>query len=246
MTRFPAAAADPPNPTRPAHFAPYDPDLLGARGGFGCRPAILVVDLINGFTDPAYPPAAELDEVVANTRALLDIARELGHPVIFTAVAFSSDGVEGSVWRRKMPALDCLRESTPAVEVDARLGRRPGEPVVVKRAASAFFGTGLATILTSAGVDSVMLTGATTSGCVRASVIDSCSAGFPTVVPASCVGDRHPGAHEANLFDIDAKYADVVDHETAVEQLSRASTPSASADTGLRPGVGTSRSGIAR
>ena len=137
---------------------------FGGRGGFGARPAVLVVDLCAGFTNPAYPPGTNLDQVVRNTRALLDRARSQLIPVVFTTIAFAADGVEGRIWRRKMPALNCLVEGSAAVDLDARLGRRPEEPVVVKRAASAFAGTGLAALLVSLGADSLVVAGATTSG----------------------------------------------------------------------------------
>ena len=143
-------------------------------------------------------------------RTLLDHARLAGLPVIFTTIAFGADGVEGQVWRRKMPALECLVEGSDATRVDGRLGRRAAEPVVVKRGASAFGGTGLPAMLVALGADSLVVTGATTSGCVRATVVDACMAGYRTVVPAECVGDRHAGAHAANLFDMQAKYADVL------------------------------------
>lgn len=195
-------------PTVP--LTPYG-DGLGGTVGLGARPAVLVVDLVAGFTDPAYPPGTDLDDVVASTRALLDQARRAGLPVVFTTIAFAPDGVEGRVWRQKMPALDCLIEGSPPTRVDERLRRRPRtEPLVVKRTASAFGGTGLAATLMALGADSLVVTGATTSGCVRATVVDACMAGYRTVVPAECVGDRHAGAHEANLFDMQAKYADVV------------------------------------
>lgn len=190
--------------------APYDGSALGGTVGLGARPAIVVVDLVNGFTDPSYPPGTDLDVVVSETLRLLSRARSLGLPIVFTTIAFSADGVEGRVWRAKMPALDCLLEGSVAVAVDARLGRRPDEPLVAKRAASAFGGTGLNALLVSLGADSLIVTGATTSGCVRATVVDSCMAGYRTIVPAECVGDRHAGAHVANLFDMQAKYADVL------------------------------------
>jgi nicotinamidase-related amidase len=103
-----------------------------------------------------------------------------------------------------------MTEGSPAVAIDPRLGRLDSEPLVVKRAASAFAGTGLASLLATLGVDTLVVTGATTSGCIRATVADACAAGYVTLVPESCVGDRHQGPHEANLFDMDAKYADVV------------------------------------
>jgi nicotinamidase-related amidase len=190
-------------------LTPYAGGGLGGTVGPGRRPAVIVVDLVTGFTDPAYPPGTDLDEVVASTRTLLDQARALGLPVVFTTIAFAPDGVEGRVWRQKMPALECLAEGSDAVAVDKRLGRLESEPVIVKRAASAFGGTGFSATLVALGADSLIVTGATTSGCVRATVVDACMAGYPVTVPAECVGDRHPGAHEANLFDMQAKYANV-------------------------------------
>ena len=203
---------------------PYGEGLGGGTVGLGPRPAVLVVDLVAGFTDPAYPPGTDLDDVVAATRALLDTARRAGLPVVFSTIAFAPDGAEGRVWRQKMPVLECLTEGSPATAVDGRLGRRPGEPLVVKRAASAFAGTGLAATLVALGADSLIVTGATTSGCVRATVVDACMAGYRTVVPAECVGDRHRGAHEANLFDIQAKYADVVSAGQLTRTLGEAVT----------------------
>jgi maleamate amidohydrolase len=205
----PASPDDAPVTGPGVRLTPYAGGGLGGQVSLGVRPAVIVVDLVAGFTDPAYPPGTDLDDVVASTRALLDRARGLGLPVIFTTIAFAADGVEGRVWRQKMPALKCLVEGSHAVVVDKRLGRLPTEPVVAKRAASAFTGTGLPATLVAVGADSLIVTGATTSGCVRATVVDACMAGYPTVVPAECVGDRHPGAHEANLFDMQAKYADV-------------------------------------
>lgn len=190
-------------------LTPYAGGGLGGRVTLGARPAVLVIDLVNAFTDPSYPPGTDLDDVVASTRTLAEAARGRGLPVIFTTIAFAPDGVEGRVWRAKMPALECLAEGSDAVAVDPRLGRLAGEPLVVKRAASAFTGTGLPAVLLALGADSLIVTGATTSGCVRATVVDGCMAGYPTLVPEQCVGDRHPGAHAANLFDMQAKYADV-------------------------------------
>lgn len=190
-------------------LTPYAGGGLGGMVGLGARPAVIVVDLVTGFTDPVYPPGTDLDDVVTNTRTLLDQARLLGLPVLFTTIAFAPDGVEGRVWRQKMPALECLMEGSDAIAVDKRLARQEAEPLVVKRTASAFGGTGLPAMLVALGADSLVVTGATTSGCVRATVVDACMAGYPTVVPVECVGDRHPGAHQANLFDMQAKYADV-------------------------------------
>ncbi|GII63725.1 N-carbamoylsarcosine amidase [Sphaerisporangium krabiense] len=184
------------------------PAGLGGRLTPGARPAVVVVDLINGFTDPACPPGADLGEVVAATARLLAHARARGWPVFFTTISYAPGEPDSLVWLRKMPALAALAEGTPWVEVDARL--KGGEPVLVKKQASAFHGTGLAALLAESGADTLVVTGATTSGCVRATVIDACALNYPVFVPAECVGDRQAGPHAANLYDIDAKYADVI------------------------------------
>ena len=189
---------------------------FGQRLRPGLRPAVVVIDLMLGFTDPACPLGADLDTVVHATRSLLDSARAHEVPVIFTSVEFSSDGVEGSVWHRKLPALQFLTEGQRWVELDPRMQRKPDEPIIVKRAASAFTGTGLATVLTTLRVDSLIVCGASTSGCVRATAVDACMAGWPTFVPQECVGDRSAAQHEANLIDIELKYADVISVHDAI------------------------------
>lgn len=192
---------------------------LGGRLQPGARPAVVVIDLIRGFTDPACPPGSDLDAVVAATRQVLDAARAASAPVLFTSIAFTPDELDSTLWLTKMPAMRALLADSPWVAVDERLAPRPDEPVVTKRAASGFHGTDLAARLSAARADSLVLCGATTSGCVRATAIDACALGIPTFVPRECVGDRASGPHEANLFDIDAKYADVIDLDQALAQL---------------------------
>ncbi len=196
---------------------------IGGRLSVGHRPALLVVDLAVGFTDDAWAPGCDLDNVVERTAELVRRARASGHPVIFTTIAFAADALEGHVWLAKMPGLRCMSEGSPAVAIDPRLGRLDSEPLIVKRAASAFAGTGLASLLATLRVDTLVITGATTSGCIRATVVDACTAGYPTLVPESCVGDRHQGPHEANLFDMNAKYADVVTFDRALALFDEAS-----------------------
>jgi maleamate amidohydrolase len=188
---------------------------FGGGAGFGSRPAVVVVDLIEGFTDPASPLGADLDEVVAATRTLLDAAREAGVRVLFTTVVYDEANARAAaVFRRKVPALDVLRPGSRWIEVDARLGRRDDEPVLAKAFASAFFGTALTSMLV--GCDTLVVCGASTSGCIRATVVDAVQHGLVPVVPRECVGDRWAAAHEANLFDIEAKYGDVVSLSEAV------------------------------
>jgi nicotinamidase-related amidase len=185
----------------------------------GNNPAVLVVDLIYGFTDPGCVLGAELDEAVGATRRILDTARALGRFAVFTTTRYEPHLADSGVWPQKMPGLAVLQAGRREVEVDTRLGRTGGEPLVVKKGASAFFGTNLASILVSRRVDTVVLCGATTSGCVRATAVDLLQYGFPTLVPEEAVGDRAAAPHQANLVDIDAKYADVVPVEEVLRYL---------------------------
>jgi nicotinamidase-related amidase len=171
---------------------------------------VLVVDFSCGFTDPACTLGADMTPEVEATRRLLDTAREKGLPVIFTTIGFEPSGKDGGLWLQKAPALADLELGGRWVEIDPRLDRREDETIVLKKGASGFFGTNLASILVSQGVDTVILCGATTSGCVRATAVDLLQYGWPTIVPRECVGDRAQAPHDANLFDIQAKYADVV------------------------------------
>lgn len=183
---------------------------LGGALTFGDRPAVLVVDLINGFTDPAFPAGSQIDDVVENTRNLLVLARSKQLPVIYTTIAYTPAMQKSNVWLTKMPAMNGLLEGTHWVAVDKRLDMRDDEILLVKRGASAFFGTDLLAHLASRNVDSLIVCGATTSGCVRATVVDGCMAGYRCFVPRECVGDRAVAPHEANLFDIQAKYGEVM------------------------------------
>lgn len=188
----------------------YTRARIGGRIGLRDRPAVIVVDFSCGFTDVACALGSDLTEEIEATRRLLDAARSRGIPAIFTTIGYDEDLVDAGIWPKKMPALRELRIGTRWVQIDERLGRRPDEPIVLKKGASAFFGTNLTAILASRAIDSVILCGATTSGCVRATAIDLLQHGYPTVVPRECVGDRAHAPHEANLFDIQAKYAEVL------------------------------------
>lgn len=192
---------------------------LGHPLALGTRPAVLVVDLIYGFTDPGCMLGTELGDVVSTTRRILDAARSRGLLIVFTTVQYEAHLADCGLWLHKMPGLEVLRAGRREVEVDTRLGRTGEEPLVVKKGPSAFFGTNLASILISQRVDTVVLCGATTSGCVRASAVDLLQYGFPTLVPREAVGDRATAPHEANLIDIDAKYADVVSVDEVLRYL---------------------------
>jgi len=194
----------------------YAKARLGESVTMGSRPAVLVVDFSCGFTDPECALGSDLTPQVEATSRLLDAAREKGLPVIFTTIGFEPSLKDGGLWLQKVPSLGDLQLGGQWVEIDPRLARRPDETVIVKKGASAFFGTNLAAILISQGVDSIILCGATTSGCIRATAIDLIQYGYPTLVPRECVGDRAQAPHDANMFDIQAKYADVVSLDEAL------------------------------
>jgi maleamate amidohydrolase len=194
----------------------YAAARLGQAVTMGERPAVLVVDFSCGFTDPGCALGSDLSNEVEATRRLLDAARAKGLPVIFTTIGFEASLRDGGLWLQKVPSLGDLQVGGRWVEIDPRLAPREDETIVLKKGASAFFGTNLAAILVSQGIDSVLLCGATTSGCIRATAIDLLQYGFPALVPRECVGDRAQAPHEANLFDIHAKYADVVSLDDAL------------------------------
>jgi nicotinamidase-related amidase len=190
------------------------------RAGFGERPALVVVDVNRGFTDPASPLVCDLDECVAAIARLLDAFRRAELPVIFTTVCYDDFGKQAAaVFLEKIPALLVLEPGSPWVEIDPRIAPVEGEPVLSKYFASAFFGTTLASLLASAGADTVVVTGASTSGCVRATALDAMQHGYRVVVPREAVGDRNQAAHDANLYDLDTKYADVVSVEDVLAEL---------------------------
>ncbi len=193
------------------------------RVGFGERPALLIVDFIKGFTDTACPLGSNFDVQIEKTSQILRVFREKSLPVHFTTTAYDSKMISAGVFVKKVPSLAHLKLGSEWIEIDDRLKPENGEIVWTKHYASAFFGTSLASTLLVEKVDTLFIVGCTTSGCVRASAVDSCQHGFRTIVVQDCVGDRSPYAHEANLFDMDAKYADVVSLEEALDYLAKLS-----------------------
>ncbi len=197
----------------------YEQRGFARRVGFGERPALLIVDFIVAFTDPSSPLASNYDAEVEAARELLMAARGKGVPIFFTTVEYEEDLRDAGVFLMKVPSLSILKKGSRMTAIDERLAPKPGEHVIVKKYASAFFGTSLTSTLTALRCDTVVIGGCTTSGCVRASAVDSCQHGFRTIVVREAVGDRAPGPHEANLFDIDAKYGDVVSLGEVLEYL---------------------------
>ena len=190
--------------------------------GFGQTPALLIIDFTYGFTDADPFGGGNIGAAIERTQVLLEHARTVGMPIAFTRVVYADDGSDVGTFCLKVPALKTLTETAQASQIVAALSPRAGEHIVRKTQASAFFGTGLAPWLTMRGVDTLLVTGCTTSGCVRASVIDSCSHNFRTIVVSDCVGDRAHGPHEANLFDMEQKYADVAASERVMQRLRKA------------------------
>ena len=186
----------------------------------GRSPAVVVVDLQTAFTDPEYALGSDLDETVEATARLVDAAHDHGVPVFYTRVVWREDYRDGAVFAIKAaPSDDGLVEGSEYLEIDPRLDVAPSDHVIDKDQASAFFETELATMLTFEGVDTTIVAGATTSGCVRASVVDACQHGYVPLVPEECVGDRARDPHEANLFDMHSKYAEVMSLDDVLEYV---------------------------
>jgi len=183
---------------------------FGARLGLGRRPALLMVDFARAYFESHSPLYAGAPHVIARAQALLHWARTRGLLVCHTRVEYRTDGMDGGVFFRKLPALAVFCAGNPLSEVVEALAPMEGEPILTKQYASAFFGTALASLLTAQGIDSVVIAGMSTSGCVRASAVDAMQHGFIPIVVADACGDRHAAPHEANLFDLQAKYADVL------------------------------------
>lgn len=202
--------------------ADYERAGFGGRLKFGQRPALLIIDVVQAYLEPSSSLYAGVEDALASNVRLLEAARREGVMVVFTNVVYQAGGVDGGVFYRKVPALRCFDAGSPLGRFPPQIVPRPDEVVVCKQYASAFSGTSLAATLTASGVDTVVIGGFTTSGCVRASATDALQHGFiPFVVREAC-GDRAAGPHEANLFDLQAKYAEVIGEAEAISALSAA------------------------
>jgi maleamate amidohydrolase len=194
--------------------------VFDGRLGFGKKPAILVVDFINAYTDSSSPLyAPDVVTAVEETIPLLNLARQKNVPVLYTKVLYNKNFKDGGIFIQKVPVLKKMVEGEPLAEIVADISPHESDIVIIKQYASAFFGTSLAATLTSMGIDTLILTGCSTSGCIRASAVDGMQYGFRVIVPRECVGDRHSAPHEANLFDINSKYGDVVSKSEVISYL---------------------------
>jgi maleamate amidohydrolase len=188
----------------------YHRQGMGNRAGLGQAPALLIIDFVVGFTDPAHFGGGNIGPAIEQTVKLLAFARRQGWPVAHTRVVYAEDGSDAGVFTLKAPSLRKLTEASPLSQIVPELTPRPGELVVRKQGASGFFDSNLAGWLAFRRVDTVAVAGCTTSGCVRATVVDAMQHNFRTVCVTDCVGDRAIGPHEANLFDMGQKYADLM------------------------------------
>jgi nicotinamidase-related amidase len=201
----------------------YSARGFGNRIGFGRRPALVVIDMTRAFCDPSYKVGCDLTATIEAIAPLLEVSRAAGVPVYYTTIAYRADGTDGGVFVEKVPSLRELLLDDPATsEFDPRIAPAAGDTVIAKKYPSAFFGTSLASMLVARGVDTLVLSGCSTSGCVRATAIDAVSNGYRVIVPEEAVADRVPGPHYANLFDIDAKYGDVLPLAEVLEHLGAA------------------------
>jgi maleamate amidohydrolase len=191
------------------------------RLGFGKKTALIVIDLLQGYTTegaPLYAPGVVA--AVSEMHELLKAARATDMPIIHTQVRYNPHTfIDGGIWTKKAPVLKALVEGDPYAQFCEGMEPQPEELLITKNYASAFFGTSLSSTLTAAGVDTLMITGCTTSGCIRATAVDALQYGFRPICVRECCGDRHDDPHEANLFDINAKYGDVITKAEALEYV---------------------------
>ena len=187
--------------------------------GFGDAPALILVDFVEAYFDESSPLYAGVDDALASALRIREAARAADIPVVYTNVVYTEGGADGGVFFRKVPVLEAFLAGNPLGAWPAGLEPAENELVVSKQYPSAFFGTQLAETLRAEGIDTLIITGLTTSGCIRATCVDAMSHGFVPIVVADACGDRHESPHRANLFDMNAKYADVVDETTVIEKL---------------------------
>ena len=193
---------------------------FGLKMGFGKYPALLVIDIIKAFTDAQRPLGSNLDSQIAATQKLLVVAHDRDIPVIFSSVRYDeADTRDAGIWRLKQKGVVDLAADTNGHEIDPRLDFLPSDSLLMKKYASCFFGTDLIPRLSCRGVDTLIIAGCTTSGCVRATAVDSVQNGFRPIVVEEAVGDRSKAAHDQSLFDLNAKYADVVSLEETLNYL---------------------------
>jgi maleamate amidohydrolase len=197
---------------------------FGKRIGFGSKPAVIMIDFVEAYFDPSCALFAGVEDALASGIRIQQAARTANVPVIYTNVVYNKSVLNGGRFYQKSMTLHNFIEGSPMGAWPKGLVPRDDELVISKQYPSAFFGTSLASTLTTLGVDTLIHTGVSTSGCVRATCVDCCSYGFIPIIVRDAVGDRHPAPHEANLFDMDAKYGDVVREDEVLTYLANLGT----------------------
>ncbi len=191
----------------------------GKSVGFGKRPALIVVDLSRAFTDPDADLGSDCSAVIDGANELLHAFRQAGHPIFFSTIAYRDPDTESGIWLRKIRGLSALVSGSPWVEQDPRLARDPADVIVVKRQASCFFETDFQRALEEKEIDTLVIAGVSTSGCVRATAVDGAQLGYCVIVAEEAVGDRLMDAHQQSLRDIDLKYGDVLSNAEILRKL---------------------------
>lgn len=185
---------------------------FAGRSGFGRAPALVIVDFVSAFTTPTHQLGSDVSEEIAETNYLTRAFRHVGHPVIYTTIEYeTAEEAATSNWSHKIAGVSSLFAGSADAAQDERLERLPTDPIIAKQYASAFFSTELHDLLQKSRVDTVVLAGCSTSGCVRATAVDACQYGYKAVICREAVADRHRDAHEQALIDVDLKYGDVLD-----------------------------------
>lgn len=200
-------------------IAIYARQRFGQKLGFGASSALILIDFTRGFADPAVLGGGNIQDAVTHSATLLSRARRAGIPIAYTRHVYAPDGSNFGLFNIKLPSNNLLTADSTNAEIVPELTPEPGELVIDKQYPSAFVGTNLASWLAAKRVDTLIISGCTTSGCVRASAVDAMCAGFRPMVVRNCVGDRAIGPHEANLFDLEQKYADVISLQEALDNL---------------------------
>jgi maleamate amidohydrolase len=200
-------------------FQVFERQGYGQRIGFGISPALLIVDFQKGFHDPALFGSSDIANAINLTKELLAACRERGLPIAYTRHVYRDDKSDMGLFAYKVPAQEILTESSEASQIAPELAPQSGDLVISKRYPSAFFATDLAALLRLRGVDTLLMAGCSTSGCIHASVVDAMGSGFRPIIVRECVGDRYAMSHDAALLNMDMKYGDVILRDEAIAHI---------------------------
>jgi maleamate amidohydrolase len=194
--------------------------VFDTRLGFGEKPAVIVIDFVKAYTTEGAPFFGQgVVDAVGQSIPLLAAARRAGAPIIYTQVVYHPSGLDGGLFFKKVPSLKLFIQGAPLGAIDDRITPQPSDFIVTKQYPSSFFGTSLGSTLKTLGIDTTVLIGCSTSGCVRATAVDAIQHGYRVIVPKECCGDRHDAPHDAALFDINAKYGDVLTKAEVISWL---------------------------